>query len=143
MTPHNKGAELPDEPFGDGAAIMKVGNFYVSDDGQEYFCFAEDKPLFGCVAVGYQGVLGFHADGWSAETACFKLEPLSPQTRSDAGESQPAVTLTGDEVEKIKGALEQYVSVVRSVNNPNSFAPELADEGIHARTALSILAGKL
>lgn len=42
-----------------------------------------------------------------------------------------------DIVDGLVEALKQYTGVVSSVCNPNSFSPEVKDEGFHARVALT------
>ena len=40
-------------------------------------------------------------------------------------------------IRELREALAQYTNVVSSINNPNSFAPEVIDSGDAARLALS------
>jgi hypothetical protein len=53
------------------------------------------------------------------------------------------ITLTREEAQQVLDALNEYVSVVVSVNDPDSWTPKVADGGEPARKAIETLRARL
>jgi hypothetical protein len=53
------------------------------------------------------------------------------------------ITLTREEAQQVLDALNKYVGVVVSVNDPDSWTPKVADGGDPARKAIETLRARL
>jgi hypothetical protein len=53
------------------------------------------------------------------------------------------ITLTREEAQQVLDALNEYVSVVVSVNDPDSWTPKVADTGEPARKAIESIRSRL